>query len=370
MNYYRPKKSFAEFRNLLSASESNSTNSGLISAKDSGEIVSHWNRNLTLNLIADMTTISHDEIKAQPALTSHVQFTNPQLSAFHPVLFLNDFWLLNEDLLSFPINETVTSLPLTIDFNTLSSWKFRLMLQMDESFKIQKSMMGVSDNEVDNLRRAIFETNPWLLGITFVVSLLHSLFDFLAFKNDISFWKDQKSFEGLSLRTVSLNVILQLVILLYLFDNETSWLILGSTVVGFFIEVWKWSKIIGVRIDRQVSSLFGMVPFRIVFYDKTPRTSMRQATDEYDAIAYRYLGWACIPLVIGYSVYSLFYESHKSWYSWVIGTAVGFVYTFGFISMTPQLFINYKLKSVAHMPWRTFMYKALNTFVDDLVGLS
>jgi hypothetical protein len=45
---------------------------------------------------------------------------------------------------------------------------------------------------------------------------------------------------------------------------------------------------------------------------------------------------------------------------------VGFVYTFGFISMTPQLFINYKLKSVAHMPWKTFMYKALNTFIDDL----
>jgi len=34
--------------------------------------------------------------------------------------------------------------------------------------------------------------------------------------------------------------------------------------------------------------------------------------------------------------------------------------------MTPQLFINYKLKSVAHMPWKTFMYKALNTVVDDL----
>jgi hypothetical protein len=34
--------------------------------------------------------------------------------------------------------------------------------------------------------------------------------------------------------------------------------------------------------------------------------------------------------------------------------------------MTPQLFINYQLKSVAHMPWRTFIYKALNTFIDDL----
>ena len=34
--------------------------------------------------------------------------------------------------------------------------------------------------------------------------------------------------------------------------------------------------------------------------------------------------------------------------------------------MTPQLFINYKLKSVAHMPWKAFTYKALNTFIDDL----
>ena len=34
--------------------------------------------------------------------------------------------------------------------------------------------------------------------------------------------------------------------------------------------------------------------------------------------------------------------------------------------MTPQLFINYKLKSVAHMPWRAMVYKFLNTFIDDL----
>lgn len=34
--------------------------------------------------------------------------------------------------------------------------------------------------------------------------------------------------------------------------------------------------------------------------------------------------------------------------------------------MTPQLFINWKLKSVAHIPWRAFIYKALNTIIDDL----
>lgn len=34
--------------------------------------------------------------------------------------------------------------------------------------------------------------------------------------------------------------------------------------------------------------------------------------------------------------------------------------------MTPQLYMNYKLKSVAHLPWRMLTYKALNTFIDDL----
>lgn len=43
-----------------------------------------------------------------------------------------------------------------------------------------------------------------------------------------------------------------------------------------------------------------------------------------------------------------------------------FIFLLGFIMMTPQLFINYKLKSVAHLPWRMLSYKFLNTFIDDI----
>jgi len=46
-----------------------------------------------------------------------------------------------------------------------------------------------------------------------------------------------------------------------------------------------------------------------------------------------------------------------SWYSWIINSLVNGVYAFGFLFMMPQLFLNYKLKSVAHLPWRAFMYK-------------
>lgn len=36
------------------------------------------------------------------------------------------------------------------------------------------------------------------------------------------------------------------------------------------------------------------------------------------------------------------------------------VYAFGFLFMLPQLFVNYKLKSVAHLPWKAFMYKVIS----------
>lgn len=42
------------------------------------------------------------------------------------------------------------------------------------------------------LRQLLAETNPIILVITVVVSILHSVFNFLAFKNDISFWRNKK----------------------------------------------------------------------------------------------------------------------------------------------------------------------------------
>jgi hypothetical protein len=37
----------------------------------------------------------------------------------------------------------------------------------------------------------------------------------------------------------------------------------------------------------------------------------------------------------------------------------------GFIRMTPQLYINYKLKSVDHLPWKTLIYRFIETIIDD-----
>jgi hypothetical protein len=66
----------------------------------------------------------------------------------------------------------------------------------------------------------------------------------------------------------------------------------------------------------------------------------------------------------------LVYNTHKSWYSYIIQTLVGSVYAYGFLMMVPSLYINYRLKSVAHMPGKALTYKFLNTFIDDLFAFT
>ena len=95
-------------------------------------------------------------------------------------------------------------------------------------------------------------------------------------------------------------------------------------------------------------------------------TDLRALTLETDRIATRTLGVILLPLVVIYTLYSFLYEKHSGWYSWLITSASSAVYALGFVLMTPQLFLNYKLKSVAHLPWRVLVYKFINTFIDDL----
>jgi hypothetical protein len=82
------------------------------------------------------------------------------------------------------------------------------------------------------------------------------------------------------------------------------------------------------------------------------------------------LGWVVYPLCAGWGAYSLVKHSHRSWWSWFIQTASYGVYVYGFFAMLPQLYINYRLKSVAHLPLRAMMYKTFNTFVDDVFAFA
>eukprot|EP01118_Nematostelium_gracile_P005974 TRINITY_DN1907_c0_g1_i2.p1 TRINITY_DN1907_c0_g1~~TRINITY_DN1907_c0_g1_i2.p1 ORF type:complete len:565 (+),score=124.80 TRINITY_DN1907_c0_g1_i2:56-1750(+) len=349
LNKYMPQKVAKARKSLLSAEIEEEKKIEENKETPEIKIVSHWKPNLTLNLVDDFTVYPRGGIP--PQIRQHLKFD--ETGKYFPVLFVNEFWLFREDYME--INETLKELPLTLSFSPLSLMKWQMMLQMEESFAMQRSIGTAAEDESDTFKRMLIETNPYLLGLTMVVTLLHTVFDFLAFKNDITFWKNKKSVEGISVRTMLVNFFCQTVIFLYLLDNDTSWVILISALIGLVIEAWKIQKAVIVTFQP-----------KFPFINLTDRESYSSTTKEHDETAMRYLSYVAYPLVIGYAIYSLVYDTHKSWYSWILSSLTGCVYAFGFIMMCPQLFINYKLKSVAHLPWRTFMYKALNTFIDDL----
>lgn len=277
---------------------------------------------------------------------------DPTRDWYYPIIYQSEFWITSSSLRE--VNGTMSKSNLDVKFEPVAMWKWQLQSQTEESWRKQEAMTGEEDHGNDVLRNMLLDTNPYLLAITVIVSILHTIFDMLAFKNDIAFFKNKKSMEGISLRSMIVNAGFSLIILLYLADNDTSYMILMSNGVGLAIEVWKISKAVTVSFENG----------KIEWVEAS--SYKKSKTKEYDEIATSHLLFITMPLVAGYGMYSLFYQKHKGWYSWVLNTLVGFIYMFGFVMMTPQLFINYKLQSVAHLNMRTMTYKSINTFIDDL----
>ncbi|KAI9698013.1 MAG: hypothetical protein M1836_004366 [Candelina mexicana] len=377
LTQYIAKKKVAKTKKLLGSSNTTEEVSEEEPQSKGPVIASYYHPNFTISVITDSGSLNYPSL--HPAVRNNIQLettgardNSGQNGWYYPIIFVNTFWQLRDHMTE--LNETVTRLPLRISLNNLNNWKFTVYASIDDNVKqTQKNAAsggsigaGGDGSEFEEFKRILIDTNIYLLSTTIVVSLLHTVFEMLAFKSDISHWRNKKDNVGISVRTILANVFMQTIIFLYLMDNNdnTSWMILFGQGMGILIEAWKITKTVDVRIRPSPPDSY--LPYTVTFEDKHKLSETEEKTKEYDEIAFRYLYWIAIPLLGAYAVYSLVYESHKSWYSFVITTLVGSVYAYGFLMMVPSLYINYRLKSVAHMPARAMTYKFLNTFIDDL----
>jgi hypothetical protein len=377
---YMPKKKVAKTRNLLSDMPQQDTETE--EEKNAPKVVaSYYHPNFTVSLVPDPGVLNYPMM--QPGVRQFVQLeatgqrdATGQHGWYYPILFTNTFWQLRKDMIE--INDTVKTLPLNVDLNTLSHWKFNLYASVEENLRAQaqaaangqKSPTGGDGTEMEMFKEILIDSNSYLLILTGVVSIFHMVFEMLAFKNDVQHWRKKKDNVGTSVRTILANVFMQTVIFLYLMDNNenTSWMILFGQGMGIAIEAWKITKTANVRVRQTAPG--SLIPYTIVLEDKHVLSETEKKTEEYDQIAFKYMYMVAVPLVIAYAIYSLMYDTHKSWYSFVITTLVGSVYAYGFLMMVPSLYINYRLQSVAHLPGRAMTYKFLNTFIDDLFAFT
>ncbi|KAG5914329.1 hypothetical protein E4U42_000544 [Claviceps africana] len=390
LTQYLPKKKVAKTRNLLDVRAEEAETQGGKGKKEekeeeeehSGPIInSHYHPNASFSFVSTMGVKEFHQV--HPAVKHFLQLEasgardgSGQNGWYYPILFINKFWQLNSHMIV--LNETVKELPLHIDLTNMAMWKFSTIASIDLNSKenARRAAFGHSlptggdGSEIEMIKEVLIDTNPILLAITALVTVAHLVLETLAFGSDIAHYRKKKDNVGISVRSILANVFMQTVIFLYLLDNSqnTSWIILGSQVVGIVIEFWKVTTVVDVRVRPAPPG--SVLPYTIVMEDKHKLTETEEKTKEYDEIAFKYMYIVAVPLLIAYGVYSLVYESHKSWYSFVITTLVGSVYAYGFLMMVPSLYINYRLKSVAHMPAKAMMYKFLNTFIDDLFAFT
>jgi len=256
---------------------------------------------------------------------------------------------------------------------------FKFTEVMEASLEMQRKQFGGEEKESEDLKQMMTDTNPTLLLVSFVVAILHMLFDVLSFKNDIAFWRKRESLAGISGRAVMITALSRVVIYAYLTHEGANVLVRFSIVTGLLVDLW---KIVGIivpnmrRIARAKLRLGGGGPaddngaatasVAADGAEEVQPSAIETLSDEIDALAFKWLSLALVPCVLAYFVYLLVAHEYPTWFSWFLNCVTALTYTFGFISMTPQLFMNYRLKSVESMPWRALTYKALNTFIDDL----
>lgn len=194
LNQYLPKRKAKKLKNLLSAAteeegeevEDNTPNV---------QMVSYYHPNFTLSLIPDLGTVNYQQL--HPAVRQYlhtdwsVRDASGQNGWYYPLFFLNTFWQLKSQMME--LNSTVDTVPLRITLNNLANWKFNMIASLDYGNKVNthKAAFGSSvpaggdGSEFEMIKEVLLNTNIWLLGTTGVVSILHMVFETLAFKNDI-----------------------------------------------------------------------------------------------------------------------------------------------------------------------------------------
>lgn len=276
-----------------------------------------------------------------------------------PKLFVDEFWLTDDQLVKLNLTGT-NKFESEVHFGLMSSARWRFQQHMERSFTQNAKLFGEGSEEMLQMRDLVANTNPKLLTATFVVSILHLIFEFLAFKNDVIFWQSCDADmlnKFVSVQSIVVGIVMQLLLLLYLWDESANIIVLVTSLVSIFIDAWKVTRAMKVSWWK----VFGFLPIPTLV-----SKAQRQKADDFDSQAMKGLAMILSPGIVGYGIYTFAFECHRGWYALFLNFTASCVYSLGFVLMTPQVFINYKHKTVAFLPWRKFIYRAINTFIDDL----
>ena len=187
---------------------------------------------------------------------------------YYPLMFLNDFWLPKSkfNLINTSENhqirlsiESMGMVPAVfyITQAMMSQQSSQMGLMMSVA---QKQNQGDFDDNMDAFKEILFNTDPKLLVLSAIVTVLHFVFEILAFKSNIQFWNKKNAAENMSIRKMAFDLVQSAILLLYVMDTETNTMVTTSLFFGLGLEIWKLLKVF--KVER--SNAFPFVKIQVL----------------------------------------------------------------------------------------------------------
>ena len=295
---------------------------------------------------------------------------NTQQMEYMPIMAISDFWSMDSELTQ--INKTENGLftfRLHLSFNYIKSFFFNNMIGIQINENMMSEKLAISGTK-DMLVELIKNNSTFYLIILFTVNTLHTIFSYLGFSSDISYYKNLKKLDGVYTKYIFFNIFYMFITLIYILLQGANFIVKIELFISFVIEIWKLKKIFIISFQ------FSNFPYIIKLEYK--QTFEQEEAKDYESEAVNMMvKYLLLPIGVIYLGYRIYYYSDNivknNWKSVVI-FIIEYIYfllnVFGFILLTPQIYLNYKLKSVEHLTMKAMTYKFLNTIIDDLYAFA
>ena len=295
---------------------------------------------------------------------------NTQKMEYLPIMALNDFWSMDSELTQ--INKTENGLftfRLYLSFNYIRSFFFNNMIGIQINENMMSEKLAISGTK-DMLVELIKNNSTFYLIILFTVNTLHTIFSYLGFSSDISYYKNLKKLDGVYTKYIFFNIFYMFITFIYILLQGANFIVKVELFISFMIEIWKLKKVFIISFQ------FSKFP-NIIKLEYKQTFEQEEAKDYESEAVNMMVKYLLFPIGVIYLGYRIYYYSDNivknNWKSVVI-FIIEYIYfllnVFGFILLTPQIYLNYKLKSVEHLPMKAMTYKFLNTIIDDLYAFA
>ena len=295
---------------------------------------------------------------------------NTQKMEYYPIMALSDFWSMDSELV--PVNKTENGLftfRLYLGFNYIRNFFFNNMIGIQINEKMMSEKLAISGTK-DMLVELLKNNSTFYLIVLFTVNTLHTIFSYLGFSSDISYYKNLKKLDGVYTKYIFFNIFYMFITLIYILLQGANFIVKIELFISFVIEFWKLKKIFKISFEPRNFPHIIKLEYKQTFEQEEAKDYESEAVN----MMVKYL---LFPIGVFYLGYRIYYYSDNiiknNWKSVVI-FIIEYIYfllnVFGFILLTPQIYLNYKLKSVEHLPMKAMTYKFLNTIIDDLYAFA